>query len=94
VYNISLPEKKRNIIIHIYKMIYQYKIQTLTRVELGVVLYICNELFDTKVKVDEHTITAYKEKALIAKLRAAKEKVKPEYFEFYEVICGKLGVDL
>ena len=94
MYNISLPEKKRIIIINIYKMIYQYKIQTLTRVELGVVLYICNELFDTKIKVDEHTITAYKEKALIAKLRAAKKEVKAEYLEFYETTCGKLGVDL
>jgi len=93
VYNISLPEKKRIIIINIYKMIYQYKIQTLTQVELGVVLYICNELFDNKIKVDEHTITAYKEKALIAKLRAAKEKVKPEYLEFYGIICNKLGID-
>ncbi len=75
-------------------MIYQYKIQTLTRVELGVLLYICNELFTTNVKVDEYTITAYKEQALEAKLRAAKERVKPEYLEFYGIICGKLGVDL
>ena len=75
-------------------MIYQYKIQTLTRVELGVLLYICNELFTTNVEIDEHTITAYKEKALEAKLRAAKEKVKPEYIEFYKTICSKLDVDL
>ena len=75
-------------------MIYQYKIQTLTRVELGVLLYICNELFTTSVEIDEHTITAYKEKALEAKLRAAKERVKPEYIEFYKTICSKLDVDL
>ena len=75
-------------------MIYQHKIQTLTQVELGVLLYVCNELFKNQIKVDEHTVTAYKEKALEAKLRAAKEKVKPEYLEFYKVTCSKLGVDL
>lgn len=75
-------------------MIHQHKIQSLTRVELGVLLYICNELFTTNVEIDEHTITAYKEKALEAKLRAAKERVKPEYLEFYRVICNKLDIDV
>jgi hypothetical protein len=75
-------------------VIYQHKIQSLTRVELGVLLYICNELFTTNVEVDEHTITAYKEKALEAKLRAAKERVKPEYLEFYRIICNKLDIDV
>ena len=74
-------------------MIYQYKIQTLSGEELGLLLYICNELFDTRTKVDEKTVTAYKEQALYAKLRAAKDKVKPAHFEFYKVMCGKLGVD-
>ena len=75
-------------------MIYQHKIQSLTRVELGVLLYICNELFTTNVEIDEHTITAYKEKALEAKLRAAKKGIKPEYFEFYEIMCAKLDIDV
>ena len=75
-------------------MIYQYKIQTLTEPELGLLLYICNELFNAKIKVDEKTVTAYKEQALYAKLRAAKDKVKPEHFEFYKIMCGKLGVDV
>jgi len=75
-------------------VIYQHKIQSLTRVELGVLLYICNELFTTNVEIDEHTITAYKEKALEAKLRAAKERVKPEYLEFYRIICNKLDIDV
>ena len=75
-------------------MIYQYKIQTLTGLELGVLLYVCNELFDTKIKVDEKTVTSYKEQALYAKLRAAKNKVKPEHVDIYCDMCGKLGVDV
>ncbi len=75
-------------------MIYQYKIQTLTGAELGLLLYICNEVFTTNVRVDEQTITAYKHEALAAKLRAAKKRIKPEYFEFYEIMCAKLDIDV
>ena len=75
-------------------MIYQYKIQTLTEPELGALLYICNELFGAKTKVDKKTVTAYKEQALYAKLRAAKDKIKPAHIEFYKIMCGKLGVDV
>ena len=75
-------------------MIYQYKIQTLTELELGMLLYVCNELFDTKIKVDEKTVTSYKEQALYAKLRAAKNKVKSAHVDIYCDMCSKLGVDV
>ena len=75
-------------------MIYRHKINCLTDEEKGALLYVCNEVFDTKVKVDLDTVTSYKEKALHAKLRAAKDAVKPEHIGFYTSMCGKLGIDL
>ena len=75
-------------------MIYQYKIQTLTALELGVLLYVCNELFKTEVKVNQQTVTAYKQDALKAKLRAAKQYVKPEHVEVFVNVCNKLDVDV
>ena len=94
MYYINLPEKKTIIIIDNYKMIYQSKIQTLTELELAVLLYACNEVFETNVKVDQHTVTAYKQDAFEAKLRAAKQYVKPEHTEFFINLCSKLGIDV
>lgn len=75
-------------------MIYQYKIQTLNEEQLGLLLYICNDLYQTKVKVDQETITSYKEKALAAKLLAAREHIRPEHAGKIDEIAAKLSIDL
>ena len=54
-------------------MIYRHEINRLTDEEKGVLIYVLNEVYDSKVKVDEYTATSYKKDAMYAKLRAAKE---------------------
>jgi hypothetical protein len=75
-------------------MIYRHEIDRLTDEEKGVLIYVLNEVYDSKVKVDEHTVTSYKKDAMYAKLRAAKDKVKSEHIDFYTLMCSKLGLDI
>jgi len=75
-------------------MIYRHEIDNLTEEEKGVLIYVLNEVFDSKVKVDEYTVTSYKKGAMHAKLRAAKDRVKSEHIDFYTLMCSKLGLDI
>tara|TARA_Y100000593_G_C4218784_1_gene290688 strand:+ start:630 stop:857 length:228 start_codon:yes stop_codon:yes gene_type:complete len=75
-------------------MIYRHKIDSLTDLEKGVLLYALNEVFKGQIKVDIDTVTAYKKDAMYAKLRAAKNSIKPEHIDIYCDMCSKLGLDL
>ena len=75
-------------------MIYRHEINKLTDLEKGMLIYVLNEIFHNQIKVDIDTVTAYKKDALHAKLRAAKNRVKPQHVDVYCDMCGKLGVDV
>ena len=75
-------------------MIYKHEIDRLTDEEKGMLIYALNEVFNGKVKVDINTVTAYKKDALHAKLRAAKDALKPQHIDVYCDMCRKLGLDL
>ena len=75
-------------------MIYKAEIDRLTDLEKGMLIYALNEVFNSKIKVDIDTVTAYKKDAMHAKLRAAKNSLKPQNIDIYCDMCRKLGVDL
>lgn len=75
-------------------MIYKHEIDKLTDLEKGMLIYALNEVFSSKVKIDVNTVTAYKKDALYAKLRVAKNSLKPQHVDIYCDMCRKLGLDL
>ena len=75
-------------------MIYKHEIDHLNDEEKVVLLYALNEMSETGVKVDIHTVRAYKKEAFVAKLRAAKERVKSGHVDFFCDMCRKLNIDL
>jgi len=75
-------------------MIYKHEIDKLTDLEKGMLIHALNEVFNSKVKVDVSTVTAYKKDAMYAKLRAAKNSLKPQHVDIYCDMCSKLGLDL
>ena len=75
-------------------MIRKQEIDALTDEEKGMLIYALNEVFSSQIKVDIDTVTAYKKDAMLVKLRAAKDAVKPEHVDIYCDMCRKLGLDL
>lgn len=76
------------------KMIYKHEIDKLTDEEKEMLVHTLNEAFDSKFKIDINTVTSYKKEAMLAKLRAAKDKVNSKYVDEYCDMCRKLGLDL
>ena len=64
----------------------------LTEDEVCMLLFIVNCVFPSLPEVDIATIKKKKKDHLEAKLKGAKQAVKPEYLPIYESLLNKLSV--